>query len=253
MTGNPADFYTGLVAEAYAALVSMPSDPAHYAEFVREAGGDALELACGDGIPMLDLVADGLVVEGLDSSGDMLDRCRTIAAQRDLEVTLHHGDMAEFDLGRRFGSVYIAGPSITLLANDDAVARCLDSMARHLEPGGQVLVPFWIPSPPGPDLPKPRYAESPEPHGGQLRLNTLSVDYDAPNRRQTTVLRYERLRHDEVVESVKRPWVVHWLEPEQVTAIAASAGLVDVSTLDLAGAPATADSVLFTLRAGAAT
>ena len=47
-------------------------------------------LGCGDGDPLLALRAEGLDVEGLDSSADMLDRCRVRADAAGLDVVLHH-------------------------------------------------------------------------------------------------------------------------------------------------------------------
>src|SRR6478735_4388662 len=48
---DPADFYTGLVAELYAPLRSGTPDADRYVRFVREHGEPALELGCGDGDP----------------------------------------------------------------------------------------------------------------------------------------------------------------------------------------------------------
>ena len=72
--------------------------PRPYIRFVRRSGEPALELGCGDGDPLLDLRARGLDVEGLDSSPDMLARCRANAAARGLVVTLHESPMESMEL-----------------------------------------------------------------------------------------------------------------------------------------------------------
>ena len=116
---DPADFYTGLVAELYAPLRSFTSDPSEYAAFVRSSGEPALELGCGDGDPLLDLVALGLDVDGVDSSADMLDRLRASADARGLSVMVHQQRMEDLDLPRRYRSIYLAGATFTLLPDDE--------------------------------------------------------------------------------------------------------------------------------------
>jgi ubiquinone/menaquinone biosynthesis C-methylase UbiE len=71
---DPADFYTGIVAELYGPLKSFSQDCEPYAAFIEQAGTPALELGCGDGDPLLQLRQRGLEVEGVDSSADMLER-----------------------------------------------------------------------------------------------------------------------------------------------------------------------------------
>ena len=83
---SPSQFYTGLVAELYARLRSADPDVETCAQFVARYGTPALELGCGDGDPMLELRRRGLDVEGLDSSADMLDRCRERAAALNLDA-----------------------------------------------------------------------------------------------------------------------------------------------------------------------
>lgn len=61
----PSQFYTGLVAELYDALVSYRPQADEYVPFLERSGTPALELACGSGRPLLDLVARGYDVEGL--------------------------------------------------------------------------------------------------------------------------------------------------------------------------------------------
>ena len=140
-----ADFYTGLVARIYGPLRSAVPDHRPYRAFIAASGEPALELGCGDGDPILDLRARGVDVEGLDSSADMLEGCRRAAADRGLEVTLHHGLMETMDLGRRYRSIYLAGPTFNLLADDTAAAQALGRIHAHLEPGGSALIPLFVP------------------------------------------------------------------------------------------------------------
>lgn len=102
---QPADFYTGIVAEIYAPLKSQTWDPGRYAEFIRDQE-PALELGCGDGDPLIALRQRGLKVDGIDSSADMLERCRHNAAEVGTPVTVWHQAMESLDLPRRYRSIF---------------------------------------------------------------------------------------------------------------------------------------------------
>lgn len=67
------------MAEMYDALVSYRAPVAFYADLIRRAGQPALELGCGTGHPLLELLRQGLNVHGLDASRDMLARCQAKA------------------------------------------------------------------------------------------------------------------------------------------------------------------------------
>ncbi|MGH3322126.1 MAG: hypothetical protein ACRDQA_16960 [Nocardioidaceae bacterium] len=55
---------------------------------------------------MLDLRRRGLDVEGVDSSADMLARCRHEAARKGIDVVVHHQRMERLDLPRSCRSSY---------------------------------------------------------------------------------------------------------------------------------------------------
>lgn len=221
----PSQFYTGLVADLYAALRGHVYDePEPWYRFIAEAGEPALELGCGDGDPLLALRKRGVDVEGVDSSPDMLERCRAAAAQLALEVTLHQQAMEELQLERRYGSIFLAGPTFNLLPDDDTARGALVSIQTHLADDGQVLIPLFIPAPTPPEqLGVPREGRGAD--GALLRVTALHERFDAQHRTRTTLLRYERQTSDGTVQRDERPWVLHWYEQEGFAHLAAEAGL----------------------------
>ena len=238
---EPALFYTGLVADLYAPLRgSGAPDPAPYIRFVRRAGEPALELGCGDGDPLLDLRARGIDVEGLDSSPDMLARCRANAAARGLAVTLHETRMEAMELRRRYRSIYLAGPSFNLLPDDDTAWRALARIRSHLEPDGSALVPLFVPRPVLPSaIGVPRTHVTAD--GTTLRFTVTGIERDDAARVQITRTRYERLgpSGDEVLE---REWLLHWYTQEGFRQLVSDAGLLDDEVLGIDGAPAASDA-----------
>src|SRR5262249_6283602 len=105
---DASQFYTGLVAQLYGPLRSAVPDPAPYEQFVRRFREPALELGCGTGDPILALRQQGLEVDGVDSSADMLTICRARADAQGVTVNLYEQAMERLDLPRRYRSIYIA-------------------------------------------------------------------------------------------------------------------------------------------------
>lgn len=245
---EPADFYTGLVAEMYRHLRSETSDPAPYARFIERSGQPALELGCGDGDPMLELRAKGLDVEGLDSSADMLDRFRVAAAARSLEVTLHHATIQAMDLGRRYRSIYLAGATFNLLPDDATANVALERIAGHLHPEGSVLIPLFKPQAPA-ESDIGRVTEHVTGDGSIMRMTVLDIIRNEATRDQITELRYERLYGDKH-QVTERSWQLHWFEQDDFAAMAANAGLATRSVRGEDGPPATSHDTAFTFILG---
>lgn len=241
---DPADFYTGLVAELYAPLKSTRTDPEPYAAFVAETGEPALELGCGDGDPLVELRRRGLNVEGVDSSADMLARCRDRAAAAGVDVVLHHQRMEALDLPRRYRSVFLAGPTFTLLPDDRTALRALRGIRAHLADGGSALVPLFVPAPTPPEA-FGRVREAIAADGARLRFSIRSEERDEATRTRRSRLRYERhLGGDTTV--VDRPWLLHWHTPESFRALAEAAGLAMTTIEDATGHPVPPDATDFT-------
>jgi Methyltransferase domain len=243
---DPAHFYTGIVAELYAPLRGEVPDPEPYARFVAACGEPALELACGDGDPILELRRRGLDVEGLDSSPDMLARCRRTAAQLGIDVVLHEQPMESMTLPRRYRSIFLAGASFNLLPDDDVARRALERIRAHLDDRGAALVPLHIPQATPPEL-LGRTRATTRADGAVLRFTPLVQDHDEGIRTQTTLVRYELVDGTDT-EVLERQWVLHWHTQAGFRALAASAGLETKAVLDATGRPATDSADVFVFR-----
>jgi SAM-dependent methyltransferase len=139
-----------------------------YAGFAAAAGvGGVLELACGTGRCLLPLAAAGASVVGLDISAAMLEvaRRKVDAAGLAPRVCLELGDMRDFDLGRRFGLVFIALNSLMHLESREEQRRALAAAGRHLTAAGRLVIDLFHP-----DVALPEPSQE-----GQLFLHCLKV------------------------------------------------------------------------------
>lgn len=215
MSEDSSQFYRGLVADLYEPLVSEYARADDYVPFLAKAGTPALELACGSGLPILELVERGYEVEGLDASQDMLDRCRAAAALRGVKVTLHRGEMQSFCLPRRYRSIFLAGASFTLLTTDADAMSALRCIHEHLEPGGSALIPLEVPDV---DLVRRmlhRVREVTNEGGERLRVSMIAFEQEADGKTHSHRLRYERISGSGESEVVERNWKKRWWSQSQ--------------------------------------
>ena len=227
----PDQFYTGFIAQAYAPLRGSIAPAAPYARFVRRWGEPALELGCGHGEPLLELVAAGLDVTGLDSSADMLELCRLEADRQGLRVELACQSMQAMDIGRRFRSIYLAGPTFQLIVELTDVALALHRIAGHLTADGYALVPLFTPQPADPAI-IGVWREHIRADGVTLAVRTVAESYRPVERRVDITLEYRRGPSESPFELVERMWPLRWYDDGEFEALATAAGLVLEQTVD---------------------
>jgi SAM-dependent methyltransferase len=108
----------------------------------RPGASTLLEVAAGTGL-YLEQFRRWYEVEGTDVEPAMLAAAR----ERLPDVPLHEADMTDFDLGRRFDAVACLFSSIGYTKTEERMRAAMAAMARHLEPGGVLVVDPWF----GPD------------------------------------------------------------------------------------------------------
>jgi SAM-dependent methyltransferase len=88
-----------------------------------------LEPGCGSGRMLAAFARRGIDVAGIDRSPPMLELARERLGERGTVVL---GDMADFDLGRRFDGAVCPINTLALLSPDELAAH-LECMARHTD------------------------------------------------------------------------------------------------------------------------
>jgi SAM-dependent methyltransferase len=133
-----ADYYDKLYAKK-----DYEGEAARLAALIRErhpAAVTLLDVACGTGRHLSCLKRE-FRVEGVDSSR------RIIAAARasNPEIGFRVGDMRRFRLASRFDVVTCLFSSIGYMTRPSRLDEAVRNMARHLAPGGILLVEPWFP------------------------------------------------------------------------------------------------------------
>ena len=115
-------------------------DVGFYVRVAAHHGGRVLELGCGNGRILLELMTRGIEAVGIDESAKMLDGLADKAAARGLPVRACRMDALRLAFGARFDVVLCPYSLVTYMAKDNAAARFVDGIRGVLAPRGIVVV-----------------------------------------------------------------------------------------------------------------
>ena len=126
---------------------SMPFDDAgFYRDVCLRQRGPALELGCGTGRILLELLAAGVDACGVDRSLPMLQRLRSDAARRGLAPPrVAQMDLRAFALDGAFATVLAPYSLVTYLTEPTDLDAFLRTARGLLAPGGVLVLDAFVP------------------------------------------------------------------------------------------------------------
>lgn len=213
----------------------VPPDTPQTVDFLAEQFGDAkdvLEFAIGSGRLALPLQQRGFQLSGVEASQAMVDLMRQKPGGAAIEV--HIGDMANFDLGRKFDHAFLVFNTLFNLTSQQAQIDCFNTAASHLRSGGKFIIECFVP-----DLSK---------RDGELDLITKQVNMQSAwleasrHDRANQTLEMQRIRITEKgIQLV--PLAMRYAYPPEIDLMAQLAGFSKLQTFaDFNGAPFDGDS-----------
>ena len=148
-TNLPEYEYKGLLAEAWDVLrgdtYDWPDRP-FYLEIIREYGQPVLDVGCGTGRLLLEYQQQGIDIDGVDNSPEMLAICRQKADDLGLNPHLYEQYVETLDLPRQYSTILIPSSSLQLIIKPSLVDRALKLLLYHLVPGGVIaasIMALW--------------------------------------------------------------------------------------------------------------
>lgn len=137
--------YSGLMAQAWDVLRGDTSnwpDRCFYRDLIQRSGQPVLDIGCGTGRLLLDYLAQGIDIDGVDNSPDMLALCRRKATALGLAPALYQHYLEILCLPRQYRTIVVASSTLQLVVEPAMARQALQRIADHLLPGGLVVASF---------------------------------------------------------------------------------------------------------------
>lgn len=213
-------------------LLEDPGDLDLYRALAARTGGPILEIAAGSGRVAVPLAEAGYEVTAVDISPAMLARAKRAAAEAGTGARLEWivADLIGLRLpgGDKFRLAILALNSILLLDTRDVQAAALETMARHLLPGGIAVVDVWLPS--ADELARYdgriglEYVRK-DPESGLLVTKTAAAQHEQATGHVVLTAIYEEGEQGGAVRRWVREDRLRLLNADELRAMAESAGL----------------------------
>ncbi len=144
---EPEYEYYGMMAQTWDLFrgdTSAWEDRNFYLEIIRESGEPALDVGCGTGRLLLDYLSQGVDIDGVDNSQDMLTLCQQKAEALGLHPSLFNGSMEALNLPHSYRTIIVPSSSFQLIVDPGKAQQAMKNFYNHLLPGGVLVMPFML-------------------------------------------------------------------------------------------------------------
>jgi SAM-dependent methyltransferase len=199
---NPTYEYYGMLAEFWDLFrgdTSTWEDRFFYLDAVKKYGQPVLDVGCGTGRILLDFMQQGIDIDGIDNSADMLRWLQEKAEKLSLQPTVFHQEMQRLSLPRKYQTILVPSSSFQLLLDASLPPLAMNCFFEQLLPGGVLAMPFMTLWKEGDPLESESTREVVRPQDGATIRRWSHTRFDPQTDLEHTLDRYEILREGTVV------------------------------------------------------
>ncbi|MBE0687894.1 MAG: class I SAM-dependent methyltransferase, partial [Anaerolineaceae bacterium] len=195
--------YKGLMAEAWDILrgdTSTWADRFFYLELIRQYSQPVLDVGCGTGRLLLDYLQQGIDIDGVDNSPEMLAICKLKANELGINLNLYEQFLELLEIPRKYQVILIPSSSIQLILEPDLVAKSLKNLYDQLLPGGVIAASIMTLWQPGDELFSEWERTAIDPESGRKYHRIARSWYDPATECERTEDVYQLIIDDQVVK-----------------------------------------------------
>jgi SAM-dependent methyltransferase len=200
-------------------------DVGYYRRVLAGTGGPVLEPATGNGRMLIPLLEAGLLVEGLDTSPEMLAVCRQNCRDRGHNPVLREADMTSFVQPGRYAAVILPTGSVCLLDGRGALRQALACFAESLMPSGRLIVDVVPPHLEAGTSPMRHWRRD----AFRWTMQTMHVEYDSAANQVTSFLRYEKWQDGALIATELQPFRLQYWSLSEFGQLLTEAGFTGIS------------------------
>ncbi len=223
---------------------------AFWLENTRSVKENMLEIGCGTGRVLIPLLSRNINIMGVDSSEEMLSRCREKCANLNLEVKLANQSMQKLNLPHKFEFIFIPDGTIGFAVNDEDIKQVFKNIYSHLLPEGNFI--FDIQPPWGKNLE--------EKHGiwkGDWKIaedksiysKKILTQYNQESHLREGLLIIEKFLDGNLIESEENLGITRYYKIDEITAFLRESGFIDIEACNwLTNEPVKGNPSLVTIK-----
>ena len=252
MAPQPYEYY-GLMVQYWDLLrgdTSRWADRFMWLDIIQKYGQPVLDVGCSSGRLILDFLSQGIDVDGVDISPEMIALCEANAAKKRLTPKLHNQSMTELSLPRKYKTILVPSSSIQLLLKEGQPQQAMKRFFDHLEPGGALAAPFMTLWQEGDPLESGFTQEAVRPEDGATIRRTAWSRYNPETKMEDTHDMWEIIKDGVQIQSEvhnQSPATLSYTQAEAL-ALFEEAGFKEIQTYsEFTFDPAKPADTLFTL------